>query len=628
MTLEKTVSNISKRVLNRKKKDFTSQIRTREEIRDPHARTVRRKNNVRKTIYGFLTGSIIAASMFLFPGPQIVKSVVRNYDASSVSDNIIDKAKTIIYEDKGFKSKIFPEYNEKESFSNSIQNLEKLFGNGDYLEDEIKRDRFYTYLIDRVNYPLSDKLSRDQEKHTLTILKYSGYNEEDRGRLNKILHPETGTILKDYLTGVIMDQEKQAYYDANFEERLQEIKQYKQQIDIILNTIPSKEDEELLHDYLVKSDLNFPLTQQQITALAFDAATVGGNFDLLSLIDASPNVQDFRARIYEDQILNDIRLVLLSIKLGQREAAYIKYATDYYVWHEFSQPGINVAHLKERNLTKDINNMKSAKTNLEERIGKLESKSKISERDMQRIDAWKKERGDLEKNIDLYQTKLVFLRKISDTREGYNDVRKKLKDEFLKLVPPYLDIRPPLENLSYKSVRKVGMFGVQSRESRHPGNRFHKGLDLLADVGTPIYAAEDGTIIPTGYQKEGLHWNLKIKSLGGWEFIYGHLQGPEEDPVFARIYDELQRKGYYVIKKGEEIGKVADLTFTEDRYYGTEFDYDHVHFSIKYWNQFINPLFPVFKDRAADIFEHVMHEKSWYKKVTPEDIENGSTLTL
>lgn len=71
--------------------------------------------------------------------------------------------------------------------------------------------------------------------------------------------------------------------------------------------------------------------------------------------------------------------------------------------------------------------------------------------------------------------------------------------------------------------------GVEVMSSRygrreHPGNgarRFHRGLDLRADEGTPVHAAADGTVARSG--RSGAYGNLLILDHGeGLETLYAH----------------------------------------------------------------------------------------------------------
>lgn len=77
-------------------------------------------------------------------------------------------------------------------------------------------------------------------------------------------------------------------------------------------------------------------------------------------------------------------------------------------------------------------------------------------------------------------------------------------------------LRPPLERL-----RVTSDFGWRINPVRHR-RRFHKGIDLGAPRGTPVYAAQDGTVGPIG-TRHGLGHYLEVRHAGGISTIYAHL---------------------------------------------------------------------------------------------------------
>lgn len=65
--------------------------------------------------------------------------------------------------------------------------------------------------------------------------------------------------------------------------------------------------------------------------------------------------------------------------------------------------------------------------------------------------------------------------------------------------------------------RGNGLFGAG-----RSGNRLHEGLDLYANVGTPVLAARIGKVI-AATQNRGMGKYIVIRHLGGYKTIYGHL---------------------------------------------------------------------------------------------------------
>ncbi len=91
-----------------------------------------------------------------------------------------------------------------------------------------------------------------------------------------------------------------------------------------------------------------------------------------------------------------------------------------------------------------------------------------------------------------------------------------------RLKEPYFK-RPVISGSSRIIVRNdahgSGEFGTKRRNGRS-----HSGIDILAPVGTPVYAAKSGIAfrgeVPTGYGKY-----IMIYHPDGYQTYYGHLSG-------------------------------------------------------------------------------------------------------
>jgi len=55
----------------------------------------------------------------------------------------------------------------------------------------------------------------------------------------------------------------------------------------------------------------------------------------------------------------------------------------------------------------------------------------------------------------------------------------------------------------------------------HP--HFHRGVDLAAPMGTEIFAAADGEVVETGFDRV-LGYFVRIRHAGNWMSLYGHMQ--------------------------------------------------------------------------------------------------------
>lgn len=79
--------------------------------------------------------------------------------------------------------------------------------------------------------------------------------------------------------------------------------------------------------------------------------------------------------------------------------------------------------------------------------------------------------------------------------------------------------------------------------SSRSGRRIHKGLDLLADVGTPVRAAKSGQVV-SATQNKGMGKYVIIQHRDNYITIYGHLSN-----IFTRKGDHL--------RQGQVIGSVG-----------------------------------------------------------------------
>lgn len=83
-----------------------------------------------------------------------------------------------------------------------------------------------------------------------------------------------------------------------------------------------------------------------------------------------------------------------------------------------------------------------------------------------------------------------------------------------------------------------------SRINPVTGNRvFHRGIDLAAPEGTPVFACADGEVTESGYSR--IYGNyIIIRHQGGRESLYGHLS-------------EKKIKLHDTVKSGSIIGNVG-----------------------------------------------------------------------
>lgn len=67
-------------------------------------------------------------------------------------------------------------------------------------------------------------------------------------------------------------------------------------------------------------------------------------------------------------------------------------------------------------------------------------------------------------------------------------------------------------------------YGKGHFAARRNGGRKHNGIDIMADIGTPVLAARSGRVI-NAEKKRGLGKYVEIKHSKGLVTIYAHLSG-------------------------------------------------------------------------------------------------------
>lgn len=97
--------------------------------------------------------------------------------------------------------------------------------------------------------------------------------------------------------------------------------------------------------------------------------------------------------------------------------------------------------------------------------------------------------------------------------------------------------------------------------------RGHKGMDICAPKGTPIYAAEAGTVTTSGWSSSGYGYRIIIKHKNGLETLYAHCSA-----LYVKVGD--------TVSAGETIAAVG----TTGRSTG-----NHLHFEVHKNGKFQNP---------------------------------------
>ena len=96
---------------------------------------------------------------------------------------------------------------------------------------------------------------------------------------------------------------------------------------------------------------------------------------------------------------------------------------------------------------------------------------------------------------------------------------------------------------------------------------YHLGVDLAAAVGTPVFAADSGTVVYAGWNDSGYGNLVAIDHNNGYKTIYAHLSSIS-------------------VACGSNIssGQMVGLSGSTGKSTG-----GHLHFEIRYYSQYINP---------------------------------------
>ena len=97
--------------------------------------------------------------------------------------------------------------------------------------------------------------------------------------------------------------------------------------------------------------------------------------------------------------------------------------------------------------------------------------------------------------------------------------------------------------------------------------RMHDGIDIMNDIGTPVYATGDATVIESGHSGTGYGIVIELNHGFGYTSIYAHL---------SRVLVSHNQK----VKRGQLIGYSGNTGLSSG---------PHLHYEVKLNNKNINP---------------------------------------
>ncbi len=97
-------------------------------------------------------------------------------------------------------------------------------------------------------------------------------------------------------------------------------------------------------------------------------------------------------------------------------------------------------------------------------------------------------------------------------------------------------------------------------------DRNHKGFDIASDMGTDIYAADDGVVVSAGWNPGGYGYFVMIDHLNGYQTVYAHMS-----KVYA-IPDTEVKRGQLIGAMGSTGDSTGPHCHFEVRYMGVCYD--------------------------------------------------------
>lgn len=154
--------------------------------------------------------------------------------------------------------------------------------------------------------------------------------------------------------------------------------------------------------------------------------------------------------------------------------------------------------------------------------------------------------------------------------------------------------------------RRSSRFGLRS----HPivgKQQHHKGVDLSANRGTPIYAPADGVVEVVRPNKQGYGNLLKIRHAFGFSTLYAHL-------------DSFKVKSGHFVYKGELIATSGNTGLSTA---------PHLHYEVHFLDRALNP--QNFMDWDASNFDLVFEKErsiKWDSLVSMLETKASTQLLL
>ena len=178
-----------------------------------------------------------------------------------------------------------------------------------------------------------------------------------------------------------------------------------------------------------------------------------------------------------------------------------------------------------------------------------------------------------------YNRKIEELEQRAEELEDISEEQEKLMMELARKEKAAIEAEKKKKNQVYYTGGKLGMpikdykyvsskFGPRTHPITGQKNKQHNGIDFAADTGTPIYAAESGTVI-VAQSMSGYGNTIIIDHGNGLWTLYAHIR---KGGILVKAGD--------VVKKGQKIAEVGSTGNSTG---------PHLHFEVRLDEKPVDP---------------------------------------
>jgi murein DD-endopeptidase MepM/ murein hydrolase activator NlpD len=163
--------------------------------------------------------------------------------------------------------------------------------------------------------------------------------------------------------------------------------------------------------------------------------------------------------------------------------------------------------------------------------------------------------------------------------KSFKEIEKMVanKEKFLASIPA-------IQPVSNKNLSRVASGFGNRIDPVYKIPKFHAGLDFTAPIGTPIYAAADGTVKTANFNSGGYGNHVVINHGYGYETLYGHMV-------------RIKARAGQTVKRGEVIGYVGNTGKSTG---------PHCHYEVHRNGQPVNPIYYFYNDLTPEQFDRLL----------------------